>query len=120
MSYFLLRTLPTGFKFDLKASNGETIATSEVYNSLPACHRGIESVRKCAATERLEDLTEEIPNLCSNPKFEVFLDKAGLYRFRLRSRNGKIIATSEGYTTKASCLAGVHSVVHNAKDAAIE
>ena len=120
MGKFVIRNVPSGIKFDLKAENGETIATSEVYNSLPACHRGIESVRKCAAAEKLEDLTEEIPNLCSNPKFEVFLDKAGLYRFRLRSRNGKIIAISEGYTTKASCLAGVHSVVHNAKDAAIE
>ena len=36
MSYFLLRTLPTGYKFDLKASNGETVATSEVYDTKAA------------------------------------------------------------------------------------
>ena len=120
MGKFVIRSVPSGIKFDLKADNGEIIATSEVYSSLPACRRGIESVKKCAAAERLEDLTEEIPAPCSNPKFEVFADKAGLFRFRLRSRNGKIIATSEGYTTKAGCLSGVHSVIHNAKDAAIE
>ena len=120
MGKFRIRSVPSGIKFDLKAENGEIIATSEGYTSPAACRRGIESVKKCAAAEKLEDLTADLPATCSNPKFEVFSDKAGLYRFRLRSRNGKIIATSEGYTTKAACLAGVHSVIHNAKYAVIE
>lgn len=120
MGKFRIRSVPSGIKFDLKAENGETIATSEVYTSLAACCRGIESVKKCAAAEKLADLTADVPVLCSNPKFELFLDRSGLFRFRLRSRNGKIIATSEGYTTKAACEAGVQSVIHNAKDAAIE
>ena len=120
MGKFRIRSVPSGIKFDLKAENGEIIATSEVYTSPAACRRGIESVKKCAAAEKLEDLTADLPATCSNPKFEVFSDKAGLFRFRLRSRNGKIIATSEGYTAKAACLAGVQSVIHNAKDAAIE
>ena len=42
--------------------------------------------------------------------FEVYQDKAGEYRFRLKARNGEVIASSEGYTTKASCLKGVAAV----------
>jgi len=39
-----------------------------------------------------------------NPKFEVYKDAAGEFRFRLKAPNGEIIAVSEGYTTKANCL----------------
>ena len=120
MGKFTIRAVSSGVKFDLKAENGETIATSEVYASLAACHRGIESVRKCAAAQKLEDLTDDTATVCSNPKFEVFSDRSGLYRFRLRSRNGKIVVSSEAYTTKAACLAGIQSVIGNAPDAEIE
>lgn len=120
MGKFVIRRVDSGVKFDLKAENGETIATSEVYSSPAACHKGIESVKKCAAAGKNEDQTEDDFAVLTNPKCEVYRDKAGLFRFRLRSRNGKILAFSEGYTTKAACLVGVHSVIHNAKDAAIE
>ena len=120
MGKFAIRNVPSGVKFDLRADNGEVIASSEVYTSLAACRRGIESVRKSAATGHLEDLTEQPQITCPNPKFQLFADRAGLYRFRLRSRNGKIVAISEGYTTKAACLAGIQSVIHNAPDATIE
>ena len=120
MGKFAIRNVPSGVKFDLRADNGEVIASSEVYTSLAACRRGIESVRKSAATGHLEDLTEQPQIACPNPKFQLFSDRAGLYRFRLRCRNGKIVAISEGYTTKAACLAGVESVVSNAPEAPIE
>lgn len=120
MGKFVMRNVNSGIKFDLKADNGETIATSEPYSSAAACRKGIESVKKCAAIGRIQDQTEADFVVLANPKMEVYEDKAGLFRFRLRSRNGKIIAVSEGYTTKAACLAGVHSVIHNAPDAAIE
>ena len=55
-----------------------------------------------------------------HPKFEVYTDKAGEYRFRLKARNGEIIATSEGYKAKNSCLNGVESVKKNAPEAEIE
>lgn len=120
MGKFVIRSVPSGVKFDLKAENGEVIASSEVYSSLAACRRGIESVRKCAAASKIEDQTEPACAGLSNPKFEVYPDRSGLYRFRLRCRNGKIVAVSEGYTTKAACLAGVESVIRNASDATIE
>jgi hypothetical protein len=43
-------------------------------------------------------------------KFEVYKDRAGKYRWRLRATNGEIIASSEGYTSKAACLGGIAAV----------
>ena len=51
------------------------------------------------------------------PKFEVYTDKAGEYRFRLKATNGQVIAVSEGYTSESGCLNGVESVKKNAADA---
>lgn len=52
-------------------------------------------------------------------KFEVYTDKKGEFRFRLKASNGQVIATGEGYTTKAACLNGVESVKKNAPDAEV-
>ena len=119
MGKFVIKETATGVKFDLKANNGEVIATSEVYKSLDACKNGIESVRKCCDGD-IEDQTVEGYEACKHPKFEVYTDKGGEYRFRLKARNGEIIATSEGYKQKASCLNGIESVKKNAPDAAVE
>ena len=119
MSYFLLRQLPTGFKFDLKAPNGQTIATSEVYETKAACRKGMESVKKSAPNAKLEDRTDPDFTPCTNPRFELYADRSGHFRFRLRSRNGKIIATSEPYSTKAACKNGISSVRTNAQEALI-
>ena len=120
MSRFVIRTLASGVKFDLKAANGQTIASSEVYATLAACRNGMESVRKNAATAHFEDLTADLPAPQPNPKFELYQDKGGLFRFRLRSRNGKTIAVSDAYVTKAGCKDGIHSVKAYASTAAVE
>lgn len=120
MGKFVVKTVKTGFMFNLKAGNGEIIATSEVYTSEAACMSGIESVRKNAPIANLEDQTVAEPAAATNPKFEVYTDKAGEFRFRLKARNGEIIAASEGYMAKASCLNGVESVRKNAADAQVE
>jgi len=119
MGKFAVRTVGTGIKFDLKATNGQVIATSEVYKTKLACLKGLESVRKNAAAANVEDHTEEGFELKKNPKFEMYQDKAGEYRFRLKARNGKVVATSEGYTTKANCENGIASVQKNAPEAEI-
>ncbi|MBR4727225.1 MAG: YegP family protein [Clostridia bacterium] len=119
MGKFIVKETKTGIKFDLKAGNGEVIATSEVYASEASCMNGIESVRNnCVGG--IEDQTVEGYEAVKHPKFEVYLDKAGEYRFRLKARNGEIIAVSEGYKAKASCLNGIESVRKNAPDAPIE
>jgi len=53
-------------------------------------------------------------------KFEVYTDKAGKYRFRLKAGNGEIIAAGEAYDTKAAALNGVESVKRNAADATVD
>ena len=108
-----------GFRFNLKAGNGEIIATSETYSTDSACKAGIESVRKNAVAAKLEDQTVENFEKVSNPKFEVYKDKAGEFRFRLKAGNGEIIATGEGYKAKASCLNGIESIRKNAPDAEV-
>lgn len=119
MGRFIIKTVPTGIKFDLQAGNYEVIATSEVYSGLEACKNGIESVRNNAPAAALEDQTVEGFKAETHPKFEVYTDKAGAFRFRLLARNGQEIAASEAYTEKSGCLHGIESVRHNAPDAEI-
>ena len=115
MGKFVIRQTNSGFKFDLKAGNGETIATSEVYTTEAACLKGAESVAKNAPEANLHDLTGEEMEV-KHPKFELYEDKAGEFRFRLKACNGEIIATSEGYKSKSSCLNGIESVRKNAAE----
>ncbi|MCH5332440.1 MAG: YegP family protein [Agathobacter sp.] len=119
MGKFVVKKTNTGIKFDLKATNGQVIATSEVYSSKESCMKGIESVKKNAPAAAVEDQSVEGFQTEKNPKFEVYVDKAGEYRFRLKATNGQIIAVGEGYTTHANCLNGVESVKKNAPDAEI-
>ncbi len=120
MGKFVIKDTNTGVKFDLKAGNGEVIATSEVYSTEAACKNGVQSVMNNAPIANLEDQTVEDFETQKNPKFEMYVDKAGEYRFRLKARNGEIIVTSEGYKAKAGCLNGIESVRKNAPDAAID
>ena len=120
MGKFVVKATKTGFVFNLKAGNGEVIATSEVYTTEAACMKGVESVRKNAAEAKFEDQTVAEVAAVTNPKFEMYTDKAGEFRFRLKARNGEVIAASEGYKAKASCLNGIDSVRRNAPDAAVE
>lgn len=119
MSKFVIRNVNSGIKFDLKATNGQVILTSEVYTTEAACRKGIASVQKNAPLAGVENQTEEGYATLIHPKFEMYQDKAGEYRFRLKARNGQIIAISEGYTAKAGCLNGIESVQKNAPEAEI-
>ena len=119
MGKFVVKEVKTGFKFDLKAGNGEVIATSEVYTTEAACKNGIESVKKNAAIAGVEDQTVEGFEKVKHPKFEIYEDNAGEFRFRLKAGNGEVIAVSEGYKAKANCKNGVESVVKNAPEAEV-
>ena len=119
MGKFVVKKTSTGVKFDLKATNGQVIATSEVYNSDAACKNGIESVRKNAPVAAVEDQTIEGYAVEKHPKFEIYADKAGEFRFRLKATNGQVIAVSEGYKAMTSCVNGIESVKKNAVDAEV-
>ena len=94
MGKFVIKQTKTGIKFDLKAGNGEVIATSEVYTSEASCRAGIASVQKNAPVASVENQTVEGYKTEKHPKFEVYKDKAGEFRFCLKAGNGKIIASS--------------------------
>ena len=116
MGTFEIKKSGDGQMFNLKAGNGEVIGTSEVYNSRQSLDNGIASVQKNAPEAPVEDQTVENFEAKTCPKFEVFADKAGKFRFRLKARNGEIILASQGYASTASCLAGIESVKKNAAD----
>ncbi len=119
MGRFVIRKVNTGYKFDLFAPNGEEILTSEVYSSRAACEKGVLSVRKNAPSAPVEDETEDAAPT-PNPKFQLYQDRGGRFRFRLRSRNGKTIAVSDAYVTKSGCRDGIDSVKEYAAEAALD
>lgn len=120
MGKFVIKQTNTGFTFSLKATNGEVIATGgEVYSSLDSCKNGCESVIKNAPIANLEDQTVEGFEEQKHPKFELYTDKAGEFRFRLKAPNGQVIAASEGYVKKDGCKNGIESVRKNAADSPI-
>ncbi len=110
---YSVKETEAGFSFRLVAGNNQIIGVSEVYSSRAAMEKGIASVRKNAPEAKIDDLTAESEEKVSNPKFEIYTDKAGEFRFRLKARNGEIILASEGYKAKASCENGIESVRKN-------
>lgn len=119
MGKFEVKTSAKGVSFNLLATNGQVVATSQVYKSLRTAKIGIASVAKNAPAAAVEDQTSEGFEKKPMPKFEVYADKAGKSRFRLRAKNGQIIAVGEAYESLKACLAGVESVKKNAADAKI-
>ena len=120
MGKFIVKETEKTVHFNLVASNGEVIGSSQNYSTKDRCMNGIESVRKNAEAAKVEDQTVEGFETETNPKFEIYEDKAGEFRFRLKARNGEIILSSEGYKAKASCKNGIESVRKNASEAKVE
>lgn len=125
MGTFIIKKTPTGFNFHLIAANKQKIAVaSQVYTTKAACLNATKSIakfaEKCIAENRIEDNTLQKPEAKTCPKFEIYLDKKGEYRYRLYASNGENIAISEdGYKSKSGCINGMKSVSVNAKDATI-
>lgn len=113
---FVIITAKNGeYTFNLKASNGEVVLTaSETYTTMAACENGIASVKKNSGVH-IEDQTRDEKQ--TNPKYELYKDKADEFRFRLKAANGEIIGKSEGYKAKASAKKGIASIAKNAPDA---
>lgn len=104
--------------FNLIANNNRVISSFQTYASVANAKIGIESVRKnCAAP--VEDQTVEGYEVLKHPKYEVYLDVGGKPRFRLKASNGEIIAVSQVYADKSSCIKGIASIGSHAPDADI-
>ena len=119
MGKYVIKETKTGFTFRLKAGNGEIIGVSEVYKALDSCKNGIASVAKNAPIAAVEDQTKEGFEKAKNPKFEIYTDKAGEIRFRLKAANGEPILASEGYSSMSGCKNGIESVRKNADSEAV-
>lgn len=119
MGKFEILQAKNGVKFNLKAGNGEVIASSQIYKAEQYCRKGIASVIANAPKAEIEDQTVEGYAAVKHPKFEIYKDKAGEFRFRLKATNGQIIATGEGYKAMAGCKNGIASIKKNVADAKI-
>ena len=92
------------FQFNLKASNGEVILTSEGYTTKAACLNGAESVKKNAVEEK---------------RFEKMVAKNGKPYFTLKATNGQVIGQSQMYASERNRDNGIASVMKNAPVAEI-
>ncbi|HKX84562.1 MAG TPA: YegP family protein [Pyrinomonadaceae bacterium] len=100
---FVLKTGKNGkYHFNLKASNGQVILTSEQYESRKAAENGIESVKK---------------NSGSDARYERKKAKNGEPFFVLKAGNGEPIGKSEMYKRASSMENGIKSVMKNAPGA---
>jgi len=105
MGKFIIKTAKDGQNyFALKAGNGETILSSEMYTTKAACNNGIESVKTNA------------PN---DSRYEKQTAKNGEFYFTLKAANFQVIGTSEMYTTSSSRDNGIESVKSNAPGASV-
>ena len=119
MAKFIVKQTATGFKFDFRTEAG-VIATSEVYTSEAACKKGVDSVKNSAAGE-IENQTVEGFETKKHPKYEVYEDKAGGFRYRLKARNGEIVAICPAsWKTADEVIAAVEEVRAGAADAKVE
>ena len=109
------------FFFSLYASNHTVIAYSQIYSSITAVNTGIASVIANAEKAEIEDTTLKKPVSLPCPKWEIYIDKAGEYRFRLYAINGLCVChSSHGYSTKSGCKGGIDSIRRFAKEASVD
>ena len=109
------------FFFSLYASNHTVIAYSQIYSSISAVNTGIASVISNAAKADIEDTTLKKPQPLPCPKWEIYIDRAEQYRFRLYASNGLCVChSSHGYATKSGCKGGIESIRRFAAEARVD
>ena len=109
------------FFFSLYASNHTVIAYSQIYSSTSAVMTGINSVIANAPKCDIEDTTLKKVVSLPCPKWEIYLDKAGEYRFRLYAPNGLVIChASHGYSTKGGCKGVIESIKRFSAEARVD
>ena len=105
MGKFVITLRKNGeFQFNLKASNGQVILTSEGYTTKAACLNGVESVRKNAPIDE---------------RFEIKEAKNGKPYFNLKASNGQVIGASQMYASERTMKQGIDSVKKNAPEAEV-
>lgn len=108
------------YVFNLFAANKMIVATSRVYSSSKNALIGINSVITNAERANVEDRSLKSFVTQPFPKWEIYIDREGKFRFRLRATNGTCILRSQGYTQKSTCKSGIESVIRTCKTAKID
>lgn len=112
MGKYVIAKTKVGFKFNLEASNGQVICTSQSYTTKVGCKKAIASLQRIAKSP-IEDQTVKGYVEEKKPKYEVYQDRKKEYRFRLIASNGNNIVWGEGYTTLQACKSGIMSIQNN-------
>lgn len=118
MGKFTVQQMKAGYKFNLKAGNGQIIASSGIFHVLEDCLAAIDRMKQCALAA-VEDQTLPSHPAPPFPKFEVRHSERGAISFYLYDAQGVQLAHSKKYTAKRSCLAGIQSIAENAPDAEV-
>ena len=109
------------FFFSLYASNYTVIAYSQIYSSSSKAVVGINSVIANCPKAPIEDTTLKKSEKLPFPKWEIYIDNAGEYRFRLYATNGLCVChSSHGYTTKSGCKGGIESIKRFSAEAVVD
>lgn len=114
--YMVVKPAKDGsFVYVVVAGNQEVIAKgAQSYTGAAACRRAVASVAKIAKHAAIEDQTLVNKETKKFPKFEIYMDKGGKYRFRLFASNGQqLLACTQGYAQKTGCKNGIKSVITN-------
>lgn len=105
MGKFEIKTRKNGeFQFNLKATNGQVILTSEGYKTKASCLNGVESVKKNSQDQK---------------RFDCKVASNGKPFFNLMAGNGQIIGSSQMYANETNMKNGIASVMKNAPQAEI-
>ena len=113
MGKYLISKAKTGFNFNLLSGNAKSIGSSQVYKTCDGAKAGCKSVKNAAAKAGVEDQTSKNAVAVKKPKFEIYADKQGKFRFRLIATNGENILASQGYSRKDNCKRGIEAVIEN-------
>ena len=106
--------------FNLYASNKVGIATSQMYSSSQSALIGVKSVIANAKSAPIEDQTLKSFEPLGFPKWIIYVDKGGKYRFHLAAANGSNVCHSQGYTTKKACKNGIDSIIRSSTNPVID
>jgi uncharacterized protein YegP (UPF0339 family) len=97
----------------------ETLAAAAVPESIVETAPMVAAPEPVMETAPVTPVAEKPHAGLAEPKFELYKDKSDKFRFRLKARNGEIIATGEAYNSKEGCLNGIESMKRNAPTATI-
>ena len=91
-----------------------------MYSTAQNALNGVRSVITNAPKAPIEDQSLKSYETLPYPKWEIYIDNGGKFRFRLSASNGSCVCHSQGYTTKTACKNGINSIIRSSRNAEID